>query len=107
MGALSRPGPGVILTVTLNPAWDVTYVVPELRPGAAHRVQTASGRAGGKGVNVARVLHELGHATLVTGVLLGDVGAAVRHDLDRAGVPARFLDAGPRGQTRATVTIVD
>lgn len=46
----------MILTVTPNPAVDVTVVVPRWRPGETHRVPTATHRAGGKGINVTRVL---------------------------------------------------
>jgi tagatose 6-phosphate kinase len=45
----------MIVTVTPNLALDVTYEVPELRPGRAHRVRAVHSCAGGKGVNVARV----------------------------------------------------
>jgi fructose-1-phosphate kinase PfkB-like protein len=37
----------VILTVTLNPAWDLTYPVDVLHPGFTHRVaRVASDGAG-------------------------------------------------------------
>jgi len=97
----------LILTVTLNPAWDVTYPVDTLLPGSTHRVSRPAGRAGGKGINVARVLTHMGQPTLATGVLLGDTGRAVRDDLARAGVPSAFLDGGGSGHTRTTVTVVD
>ena len=57
----------MILTVTLNAALDVTYEVRRLTPGAVHRVGAPAARAGGKGVNVARVLHALGETVHVTG----------------------------------------
>ena len=51
------PGPAdVILAVTLNLALDVTYRVDARGVGTANRVQRVSARAGGKGVNAARVL---------------------------------------------------
>lgn len=50
----------LIITVTPNPAWDVTYEVPALVPGEVHRVTAVHRRLGGKGVNVARVLAALG-----------------------------------------------
>jgi tagatose 6-phosphate kinase len=96
-----------ILTVTLNPAWDVTYPVDTLLPGSTHRVYRPEGRAGGKGINVARILIRMGRPALATGVLLGDTGRAVRDDLGQAGVPAAFADGGNRGRTRTTVTVVD
>jgi tagatose 6-phosphate kinase len=96
-----------ILTVTLNPAWDVTYPVDSLLPGSTHRVRRPAGRAGGKGINVARVLTQMGQPALATGVLLGDTGRAVRDDLARAGVPAEFVNGHGPGHTRTTVTVVD
>jgi 1-phosphofructokinase family hexose kinase len=50
----------LFITVTPNPAWDVTYEVPALVPGEVHRVTRVHRRLGGKGVNVARVLAGLG-----------------------------------------------
>lgn len=66
----------MILTVTPNPAVDVTYHLDELRPGAVHRVDDVVSRAGGKGINVARVLRQLGVAS--EAVLLGSGGKARR-----------------------------
>lgn len=61
----------MILTVTLNPAIDVTYHVDALTPGATHRVSRVDERLGGKGVNVASVLSQLGEPVLATGLLRG------------------------------------
>lgn len=68
----------MILTVTLNAALDVTYHVPALRRGGTHRVSTVDERAGGKGVNVARVLHTLGEPVVATGFVGGGTGASIR-----------------------------
>lgn len=54
----------VTVTVTANPAVDVTYTVDGVRLGESHRVPTPLYRAGGKGVNVARVAHQLGFPAL-------------------------------------------
>jgi tagatose 6-phosphate kinase len=97
-------GDTVILTVTLNAALDVTYQVPSLRLGDSHRPTAVDVRAGGKGVNVARVLHALGHDTMVTGLVGGDTGAAIRTDVLVAGLRESLFEmAGP---SRRTVTIV-
>lgn len=64
----------MILTATANPAWDVTYEVGSLIPGALHRVTRVHRRLGGKGVNVARVLASLDHAA--TAIVLGTEGLA-------------------------------
>ncbi|RDI21504.1 1-phosphofructokinase family hexose kinase [Lentzea flaviverrucosa] len=92
------------LTVTLNAALDVTYRVAALVPGDTHRVSEVAVRAGGKGVNVARMLRTLGVPVLATGLVGGAAGAALREDLSRSGVPhAMFAIAG---ETRRTVTVV-
>src|SRR5699024_2143203 len=57
----------MIITLTPNPAVDVTYAVPELRHGTVHRVEQVTEAAGGKGVNVARVLAQLGEGVRCTG----------------------------------------
>ena len=55
----------MILTLTLNAALDVSYEVDALVPGTSHRVRAVRQRAGGKGINVARILHNrLGDATV-------------------------------------------
>jgi tagatose 6-phosphate kinase len=59
----------MIVTVTLNPALDLTYAVDALVPHGTHRVATVAERPGGKGLNVARVLHALGEPVLATGLL--------------------------------------
>ncbi|MEU8125389.1 hexose kinase [Spirillospora sp. NPDC049024] len=92
----------MILTVTLNPAWDVTYRVPRLTRHASHRVGATLQRPGGKGLNVARVLHALGERTMATGLAGGATGAMVEAALD---VPHDFVTIS--GETRRTVTVVD
>ncbi|MCQ0010821.1 PfkB family carbohydrate kinase [Actinomadura madurae] len=58
----------MILTVTLNAAIDDTYEVPGARFGEVNRVETVHRRPGGKGVNVARVLHGLGREVVAAGL---------------------------------------
>jgi tagatose 6-phosphate kinase len=95
----------MILTITPNPALDVTYHLDRLRLGSSLRVSAVQKRAGGKGVNVARVLHGLGEQTLSTGLVGGSTGQAVRAGLDEVGLPHDFVDIA--GETRRTVTVVD
>ncbi|MGW2374477.1 1-phosphofructokinase family hexose kinase [Kitasatospora sp. NPDC001683] len=95
----------MILTVTLNAALDVTYRLDRLRPHASNRVRGTAARAGGKGVNVSRVLHALGQETVVTGLAGGPVGEAVRRDLAAAGLTDRLVRIA--AETRRTVAVVD
>lgn len=94
-----------VLTVTLNPALDVTYPVPGLRAGTTHRVERPSVRAGGKGVNVARVLHALGDHVVATGLAGGYSGRLLTEELAACGIPARFAEIA--AETRRTVSVVD
>lgn len=58
-----------ILTITLNPAIDVTIELNELMLGAVNRQKNVEIHAAGKGLNVAQVLHDLGHDIIVSGFL--------------------------------------
>ena len=95
----------MIVTVTLNPALDLTYAVDALVPHGTHRVITVAERPGGKGLNVARVLQALGEPVLATGLLGGATGDRVAQLLAAEGVRSSFVRIG--GETRRTVAVVD
>jgi tagatose 6-phosphate kinase len=95
----------MFLTVTLNTTLDVTYEVGRLDPGAMHRVGSPRARAGGKGINVARVLHALGERVCVAGFAGGPAGQAVRAELAAAAIPAELVPVA--GETRRTVAVVE
>ena len=95
----------MILTVTPNPALDLTWHVDGLTPGATHRVAAASSRAGGKGVNVARVLHAEGHAVVALTTAGGATGAEFETELVASGLAHRLIRVD--AATRRTVAIVD
>ncbi|MFI5893675.1 1-phosphofructokinase family hexose kinase [Actinoplanes sp. NPDC051513] len=95
----------MIVTVTLNPALDLTYAVDALVPHGTHRVSTVAERPGGKGLNVARVLHTLGEPVLATGLLGGATGNRVAGLLTAEGVRSSFVRIA--GETRRTVAVVD
>jgi tagatose 6-phosphate kinase len=84
----------MILTVTPNAALDVTYRVDTLRTGGTHRVHDVHTRAGGKGVNVADILTQLGEPVHATGFAGQEL---------RARLPGFVPIAGP---SRRTVTIL-
>jgi tagatose 6-phosphate kinase len=93
----------MILTVTPNPAWDVTYAIGHLRPGESHRAREVHGRAGGKGVNVARVAAALGHEVLALAPLGGHQGRLFAEELDQAGIPYEGVPIA--AETRRTTAI--
>jgi len=94
----------MILAMTPNLAWDVTYEVERLTPGTSHRVRHVHGQAGGKGVNVARVAHALAHPVHVLSLTGGPSGGSAAADIDAAGLPATLLPI--RGTTRQSITVV-
>lgn len=91
----------MILTVTCNPAVDVTYHVDELRHDGVHRVREVRRRPGGKGVNVATVLHQLGEPVTALGIADDDFAGRVRE----AGPAASFVPA--MTEVRRTVVATD
>ncbi|WP_026421388.1 1-phosphofructokinase family hexose kinase [Actinokineospora inagensis] len=94
----------MILTVTANPALDVSYRVDRLRPGHTHRIGAVFERAGGKGFNVSRVLHDQGVPTLALGPVGGILGDSLRADLIDSGLPHELLPVA--AATRMTIAVV-
>src|SRR5699024_9212430 len=77
----------MILCLTPNPALDVTYTFDHLRPGESHRVPAPVSRAGGKGVNVARVCHAQGYPTRALITSRAAPGEPSDAELRRSGSP--------------------
>ena len=95
----------LVVTVTPNAALDHTLYVDELRPGRRHRVQSEHAQAGGKGVNVARVLAALGVAVRSVVILGGETGHAIHRDLERARLAPVVIPAP--GESRTCIEILE
>jgi tagatose 6-phosphate kinase len=95
----------MITVVCLNPALDITHHVPVVNLAGVNRPTAVHARPGGKGLNVARVLHSLGADVLLMGLTGGVTGGAVAAAVGRLGVPAALT--GIAGETRRTFTVVD
>lgn len=95
----------MILILTPNPAVDVTYRVREQRIGHTQRVLDVRRRPGGKGVNVARVLHAEGANTVNVLPLGGSAGQWLGRQLRADGLNVREIPLA--AETRTTVTVVD
>ncbi|MER2041302.1 hexose kinase [Desemzia incerta] len=80
----------MILTVTMNPSVDISYPLETLTVDSVNRVKTVSKTAGGKGLNVTRVINELGGKVTATGVLGGHLGRFIMEQLDHANIPHQF-----------------
>ncbi|KRP62437.1 1-phosphofructokinase [Pseudomonas trivialis] len=94
-----------ILTLTLNPALDLTVRLPRLEAGEVNRSENMLTHAAGKGVNVAQVLADLGHQLSVSGFL----GDANPQAFDALIAHRGFGDAFVRvpGETRSNIKIAE
>ena len=64
----------MIVTVTMNPSLDMAYSVSHLVLDDVNRVPQVEKTAGGKGLNVTRVLHQMNAQVLATGLIGGTIG---------------------------------
>lgn len=94
-----------VITVTLNPAIDKTVTVGRVELGQLNRIKEVRTDAGGKGINVAKVLKHFDAAAAAWGITAGHQGNVIRGILTQAGIPSRFLEAD--GETRTNMKVVD
>jgi 1-phosphofructokinase len=94
-----------ILTLTLNPALDLTVRLARLEPGAVNRSETLITHAAGKGVNVAQVLADLGHEVSVGGFLGADNPQAFEALIASRGFGDSFIRVP--GETRSNIKIAE
>ena len=94
-----------IVTLTLNPAIDSSCQADEVRP--VHKVRTFEERydPGGGGINVARVIRELGGEALAVYLAGGLTGQAFTHMVDAIGLQHRAIHI--RGYTRVSHTVYE
>lgn len=95
----------MILTVTPNPALDLTWHLDRLTPGETHRADAGAARAGGKGLNVARVAHAQGASVLAVSTAGGRTGIELAAELAASGVPHRLVPVA--AATRRSIALVD
>ena len=95
----------MIITVTPNPALDLTYTMRTFEHGESQRVAAAATRAGGKGINVARVLNQVGSSVTALAAAGGETGRAFEADLVSSGIPHRLISSA--SPTRRSVALVD
>lgn len=94
-----------VVTVTLNPALDLTGSLSELNVGSVSLVSQSNLHAAGKGVNVAKVLSDLGAQVTVTG-FLGKENPELFHQLfSQINVADEFIEV--EGATRINVKLVE
>lgn len=94
----------MILTITLNPSVDIGYTLDVLQIDEVNRVENASKTAGGKGLNVARVLHQLQEQVGAAGFLGGNLGDFIREAIQDLGIQDYFTSI--RGDTRNCIAVM-
>lgn len=94
-----------VVTVTLNPAIDQTLSIPGFAAGQVNRVATSRSHVGGKGVNVACFLADLGMEVIATGFLGAENDALFESAFERKGIRDCFVRIS--GCTRVGLKIVD
>ena len=93
----------MILTVTLNPAIDISYPLDELKFDTVNRVKDVTKTPGGKGLNVSRVLNEFGETVKATGCIGGESGEFIINHLPDS-ILSRFYKIS--GDTRSCIAIL-
>lgn len=94
----------MILTVTMNPAVDIGYTLEEFHLDTVNRANEISKTPGGKGLNVTRVLSQVGEAVIATGLLGGKIGEFIQKELDKFGIQHDFSQIS--GETRNCIAIL-
>ncbi|EKO3659354.1 1-phosphofructokinase [Vibrio metschnikovii] len=94
-----------VVTITLNPALDLTGSMEKMHVGSVSLVQQGSLHAAGKGVNVAKVLSDLGAQVTVTGFLGQDNQEMFCQLFAEIGANDQFIRLP--GATRINVKLVE
>jgi 1-phosphofructokinase/tagatose 6-phosphate kinase len=93
----------MIITVTLNAAIDKTLEVPSFTPGRRHRTVDQTTMPGGKGVNIARAIKELGQPVIATGLAGGATGTRIVEALGNESILNDFARIVDESRTNTVV----
>lgn len=95
----------MITTVTLNPAIDKTINIEDFRIGSVNRVSAIRLDAGGKGINVSKVIKSLEGSSRAVAILAGKNGSFIKDYLDSIEIEndCVFIE----GETRTNTKVVD
>jgi len=95
----------VIVTVTLNAAFDRSLTVPVFQLGHRHRSSEVLTLAGGKGINVARALKLLDVPVVATGLAGGLTGTRIVEELTAEAILNDFVRI--RDESRTSTAVLD
>ena len=94
----------MILTITLNPSVDISYKLDCFSLDTVNRVDDVSKTAGGKGLNVARVLGQLGEKVAASGFLGGSLGGFISSQIAALDIDNFFVEIA--GETRNCIAVI-
>lgn len=95
----------MIKTVTLNPALDKTIIVEGFRLNQLNRIKKIHKDAGGKGINVSKMLRNLDEESTAAGFLGGTSGNYIVKEVEKMGIKAEFVET--EAETRTNTKMVD
>ena len=81
----------MIYTVTFNPAVDYVIHTSEVEVGGVNRAESEEIYFGGKGINVSRVLNELGVKSKALGFIAGFTGDAIEKGISEMGIETDLI----------------
>lgn len=80
----------MILTLTLNPSVDISYAIEDFQLDTVNRVSNIDKTAGGKGLNVTRVLNQLNESVIASGLIGGQLGEFIEQQLEDSHIKHSF-----------------
>jgi len=95
----------MIYTVTLNPAIDKTVEIDGLTLGNVNRISALRADAGGKGINVSKVVATLSGQSVAHGIIGGSGGQMIKNTLEQMGIKTDFVEVD--AETRVNMKIID
>lgn len=95
----------MIYTITLNPALDRTLWVEKIQPDDSNRIEREQRYAGGKGIDVSKVLTTLGVSNKALGFVGGFAGEELEGRLLNEGITSDFISIS--GETRTNIIVND
>jgi tagatose 6-phosphate kinase len=94
----------MILTITMNPSIDISYPLETFKLDTVNRVRNVRKTAGGKGLNVTRILKQLNTEVIASGLIGGFLGEEIKKDLTQNEIAHDFLPIS--GETRNCIAVL-
>ncbi|MCG8485784.1 MAG: 1-phosphofructokinase [Clostridia bacterium] len=94
----------MIATITLNPSIDIKYVVDHFEKNGIFRAKEVEKTAGGKGLNVSKIIKILGEPVTALGLIGGKNGEFIEEEIEKIGIENYFTKI--EGNTRNCIAIL-